>query len=96
MSTLRQRWDEYQERSADAQEMEDSFAVRGDGALVIFDREGYFLIVWAGPGIPPGTSESVENLLMLEDRQGNREPFHCQPIWIAGYYEIMQDYLYER
>jgi len=96
VGTLVQRWNDYQERSADAQEMEDSFAVRGDGALVIFDREGYFLIVLAGPGIPPGTSESVENLLMLEDGQGNREPFHCQPIWIAGYYEIMQDYLYER
>ena len=85
MSTLFQRWDAYQERDADGQEMEDSFAVRGDGALVIFDKEGYFLLITDEAGI-----------IRLQDPDGNREIPYCEPVWIAGFYEIVQDYFDEK
>jgi len=85
VSTLRQRWDEYQERDADAQEGEDSFAVRGDGALVIFDREGYFLLI---------TDEG--DTIRLQDPDGHREIPYCESVWIAGFYDIVQDYFDEK
>lgn len=82
MSTLYQRWDAYQERNMDAQEGEDSFAVRGDGALVIFDREGYFLLI-----------TDKEGTIWLQGSDGHGETVYCEPVWITGYYEIVQDYL---
>jgi len=82
VSTLYQRWDAYQERDADAQEGEDSFAVRADGALVVFDKEGYFLLI-ADEG---GT-------IWLQGSDGYRETVYCEPVWITGYYDIVQDYL---
>jgi len=85
MSTLYQRWDAYQERNMDGQEGEDSFAVRGDGAIVIFDKEGYFLLI---------TDEG--GTIQLQGSDGHRETVYCEPVWIAGYYEIVQDYLNER
>jgi hypothetical protein len=69
----------------DGQEEEDSFALRGDGALVIFDKEGYFLLI---------TDEG--GTIWLQGSDGHRENVYCEPVWIAGYYEIVQDYLNER
>lgn len=62
----------------DAQEGEDSFAVRGDGALVIFDREGYFLLI-----------TDKEGTIWLQGSDGHRETVYCEPVWITGYYEIV-------
>ena len=85
MSTLYQRWDAYQERDADAQEGEDSFAVRADGALVVFDKEGYFLLI---------TDEG--GTICLQGSDGHRETCHYELSWIDAFYEIVQDHLIVR
>jgi len=82
MSTLYQRWDAYQERDADGQEEEDSFAVRADGALVIFDGYGYFLLI-----------KDKEGTIWLQGPNGHRETVYCEPVWIAAFYDIVQDSL---
>lgn len=70
-------------------EVLDTFAVRGDGALVCFDEEGYFLLVWTGPGMVGG--EAVPNLIQAVDPKTNEKArIYCEPAWIVGYYDTVR------
>ncbi len=89
MATLAERWAKHEEWIGECpDDAGESFALRGDGKLMIFDDEGWFLIVSTGPGPNPGApSETVPDVLMLEDYKGNREAFYCEPIWLGGYWD---------
>ena len=92
MPTLNERWDAHLELCADAgPEANGSFAITGEGVLVIFDPHGYFKIVSTGRGVVGG--ESVPNVLALESATGERESVYLEPIWLAGYFETVADTL---
>lgn len=68
----------------------ETFAIRGDGAMVCFDDEGYFLLVWTGPGEIAG--QKVENLIQVKSPYTDKMyPVYCEPTWIAGYYDTIRE-----
>ncbi len=83
--TLNERWAVHQERWEGLEgtpEANRDYAIRGDGAVVVLDSEGYFLI-WAPPGL--------NGTIVLEAPDGTREDVYCEPIWLYGYYETLAD-----
>jgi len=97
IKTLVERWDAYQEAVDRGDYPFDGkdYAIRGDGALVIFDKYGWFLIVKTGPGPNPGEKDvMVPNVLKLEGPHGDQEEFYCEPIWLSGYYDELRNALY--
>lgn len=80
--TLTERWDRYQELmendvTSDSYNGQD-YACRGDGAIMLKDDDGWFLMVtdedghiWACPDI--------------DDPLTQKESVYCEPIWLSWF-----------
>lgn len=78
--TLNDRWEDHQSRADEGDRK--NYAIRGDGAIIILDALGYFLI-W----MPP----ELNGTIVLEAPDGTREDVYCEPIWLAGYYDDLAE-----
>lgn len=68
------------------------FAVRGDGELVLFDDQGYFLIKGTGPGEDPTEKgHMVENVYRLASADETVvADAYIEPVDVWAMYEVVQ------
>lgn len=76
---LVERWIRHEKLVNDGEDLS-RFALRADGALVIFDEDGYFLVVKAEGAHGPDT-------LWLQSDTGEREAVYMEPAWTWGYFD---------
>lgn len=96
---LRDRWTDWQLANAGDVATEDelkseskSFAVRGDGELVLFDDQGYFLIKGYGLGEDPTEKgHMVPNVYRLVSADETVvADAYIEPVDVWGIYEVVQ------
>ena len=97
---LRIRWYRWQDQhgseaitTSNNGDHSECFGVRGDGATILFDDQGYFLIRETGPGEDPTepgrTVPSVYRLFSADEELV--ADAHIEPIEIAGLHDAIQD-----
>lgn len=88
MKSLEERWMDWWDRE-EAEHATSvagkSFAIRGDGAIVCFDDDGYFLLIRNGP-----IQDLRSKILVENPANGERIDVYVEPIWLCGYYETME------
>jgi hypothetical protein len=68
-----------------------SFAVKPNGDLVIFDEDGYFTLEFRNVINPEPRHEGAGRWLYACDPDGTPHEIYCEPIWISGYFDAFDE-----
>lgn len=64
----------------------ETYAIRGDKALVCFDEKGYFLLIREDDDNP---LDPQKKIVVKDPLNGETADIYMEPSWLFGYYESL-------